>query len=87
MPDYTHDYFIKVITQRRVNAKKTARPEKTLAKLITSVREKKHEEEGKTMSPAEKLQVMRDNIQAPIRTFELPYQISCVAHVGGEEER
>ena len=44
MPDYTQDYFAKVITARRINAKKAekaaAKPEKTLAALIKSAREK-----------------------------------------------
>ena len=73
MHDYTHDYFIKVITQRRVNAKKAAKQEKTLASLIKSVREKKLEEETKANNPEEVIQLMRDNMETPIRTFELPY--------------
>ena len=44
MPDYTQDYFAKVITARRINAKKAekaaAKPEKTLAALIKSARER-----------------------------------------------
>ena len=30
---------------------------------------------------------MKANIANPIRTFELPYQITCMAYQGGEEER
>ena len=44
IPDYTQDYFAKVITARRINVKKAekaaAKPEKTLAALIKSAREK-----------------------------------------------
>ena len=88
IPDYTHDYFTKYLLQRKVNAKKAAKPDKTLAKLIQSVREKKAEESTeKVLTAEEKLQAMRDAIQDPIRTFRLPYQITCVAYQGGEEER
>ena len=44
MPDYTQDYFAKVITARRIAAKKAekaaAKPEKSLAALIRTAREK-----------------------------------------------
>ena len=85
--DYTHDYFIKLVTQRRVNAKKTARQEKTLAALIKSVKEQKGDDQENKKSPEEVMQSMKDNIQQPMRTFELPYQITCIAYQGGEEER
>ena len=44
VPDYTQDYFAKVINARRINAKKAEKaaqkPEKTLASLIKTAREK-----------------------------------------------
>jgi len=56
VPDFTHDYFTKYLIQRKVNAKKAAKPDKTLAKLIQSVREKKAEEStDKVLTPEEKL--------------------------------
>ena len=53
--DFTHDYFIKVITQRRVNAKKAAKQEKSLANLIKTVRDKKSENKENVKTPEELL--------------------------------
>ena len=56
IPDYTQDYFAKVITARRINAKKAekaaAKTEKTLAGLIKTARDKFQEKgvNGKALS-------------------------------------
>ena len=54
LPDNTQDYFAKVITARRIAAKKAekaaAKPEKTLAALIKSAREKAAEKAPKPPS-------------------------------------
>ena len=60
LADYTHDYFTKVMTQRRINAKKAekaaAKPEKTLASLLKSAREKVAEKEAKQPTQEEMLE-------------------------------
>ena len=54
LPDYTHDYFTKVITARRINVKKAEKaalkPEKTLASLIKTAREKANEKAPKPLT-------------------------------------
>ena len=44
IPDFTHEYFSKVMQQRRINAKKAekaaAKQEKTLASLLKTARDK-----------------------------------------------
>lgn len=93
MPDYTQDYFAKVITARRINAKKAEKmalkPEKTLAALIKSARDKATEKgTGEKVANREQaLAAMQLSVSKPIRTFTMPYQITAVAYQGGEEER
>ena len=75
--DYTHEYFTKVLTQRRLNVKKAeraaAKQEKTLASLIKSAREKAAETQPKSQTPEEVLQSLKDNMQKSVRSFQFPY--------------
>lgn len=91
VPDYTQDYFAKVITARRINAKKAekaaAKPEKTLAALIKSAREKAQEKAPKPPTQEQFIEKMRESVAQPMRSFTMPYQITAVAYQGGEEER
>ena len=84
IPDYTQDYFAKVITARRINAKKAekavAKPEKTLAALLKSAREKAIEKAPKPATDAENIEKMRESIKEPMRSFVMPYQITAVAY-------
>lgn len=92
-PDYTQDYFAKVITARRINAKKAekaaAKPEKTLAALLKTAREKHSERQTAKPSstPEGQLEAMRQSTASPMRCFTMPYQITAVSYQGGEEER
>ena len=75
--DYTHDYFTKVITARRINAKKAeraaAKPEKTLAALIRSAREKAGDKAAKPPSQEQIMEKMRQSVSQPMRSFQMPY--------------
>ena len=77
MPDYTQDYFAKVINARRINAKKAekaaAKPEKTLAALIKSAREKAQEKAPKPLTQEQCMEKMRESVAQPMRSFTMPY--------------
>ena len=78
LPDYTQDYFAKLITARRISAKKAEKaalkPENTLASLIKSAREKAAEKtQSKTITQSAMIEAMKTSVQAPIRSFTMPY--------------
>ena len=77
-PDYTQDYFAKLITARRISAKKAEKaalkPENSLASLIKSARDKAAEKaQSKSVSSATMIEAMRESVKTPIRSFTMPY--------------
>jgi len=85
VPDYTYDYFIKVVTSRKLTAKKKV--EKNLASLFAQVKAAQPKAADASTPQAVAFEEMKKNVEKPARTFKMPYQISCIALQAGEEER
>lgn len=77
--DYSYDYLNKLIMQRKINMKK--KPEKNLATLVKTVRQKEEMNEKKALFQQQQFDMnyAKDQMQRVSRSFRMPYQISCVA--------